>query len=70
LLGYRANARAGLSILQAVSQHALLPVIASMPDVVQSALWSMTNAGDINGLDPLEEGRELPTFLSQTAQAG
>jgi diguanylate cyclase (GGDEF)-like protein len=69
LLGYRAMRVQGYLFSRPVSQHALLPVIASMPEVVQSALWSVTNAEEINRA-AMDDGRELPRFLSRRARAG
>jgi hypothetical protein len=41
-----------------------------MPDVVQSALWSITNAEGIGGQESMDAGRELLTFQSWAARAG
>jgi EAL domain-containing protein (putative c-di-GMP-specific phosphodiesterase class I) len=70
LLGYRAMRVQGYLFSKPVPQHALLRVIASMPDVVQSALWSLTNAEGIGGEESVDAGRELLTLLSRTARAG
>ena len=70
LLGYRAMRVQGYLFSRPVSRHALLPVIASMPDIVQSALWSITNAEGIGGQESMDAGRELLTFQSWAARAG
>jgi EAL domain-containing protein (putative c-di-GMP-specific phosphodiesterase class I) len=58
LLGYRAMRVQGYLFSRPVSPHALLPVIADMPDVVQAALWPMTSAEGIDGEELMEAGRE------------
>jgi len=70
LLGCHAMRVQGYLLSRPVSQDALLPVIASMPDIVQSALWSMTDSVEIDREGAIDAGRERPTFAGRTAKAG
>lgn len=70
LLGGHAMRVQGYLFSRPVAQHTLLSAIDRMPEVVQSALRSVTNVKEMNGQESLAVGRDRPSLLSRAARAG